>query len=264
MVAAEPMVAPARRNFLAFLWGMLWKPRASLEVLRQQTGRSWLLMAILSMLAVVGLALVTAPISARQAQEAVRASLENRPGAGELTPEMKEQAVQGASNPLFTMVMPIAGGLAGLWLSWLVWAGGLHLGGTMLGGSGSFRQMFRAVVWCWLPFALRRLLQAVFIAVTQETIANPGFSGWIGSAASDEGMAIAPPTIGELLLRGFLGQVDIFMVWALILTVIAVSVTARISTRKAVAVMLVVWLVISAASLLPSLASGAFAGSISP
>jgi hypothetical protein len=269
MVAADPAIAPARRSFFALLWGMIRRPRSTLAALREQGGRSWLLMAFLAMLVVAALALVAAPIASRVAQEAVRANLESRPGGQEITPEMQAQAARMATNPLFTTVLPIIGGLAGLWVSWLAWAGGLHLASTVLGGSSSFRQMFRAVVWCWLPFTLRRLTQLIYIAASQQVIANPGLSGWMGKASVEEFVASppgmsSPPGTSELLLRAFLGQVDIFLLWALVLLIIAVLVTARISARKAIIITLVVWLLFSAISLLPALASGVVSSSFSP
>jgi hypothetical protein len=266
MVAAEPALVSSRPGFFAILWGMIRRPRATLTRLREQDQRSWLLMALLAMAVVVLLVWVSAPISSRAAQESVRANLEGRPGAQGVTPEMQAQAARMVTNPLFTLVLPIAGGLAGLWVSWLAWAGGLHLASTVLGGSSSFRQMFRAVVWSWLPFTVRRLLQMIYIAATQEVIANPGLSGWVkGSqpAAGSSALAASPGT-GTLALRGFLSQVDIFLVWALVLLLLAVLVTARVSTRKAAVITLVVWLLFTAVGMLPSLAAGIASSSLSP
>ncbi len=269
MVSTEPALAPSRPNFFALFWGMIRRPRATLATLRDQGGRAWLLMALLAMLVVILLLLVSAPITSRAAQEAVRASLEGQPGAQGITPEMQEQAARMATNPLFTMVIPIAGGLAGLWVSWLAWAGGLHLASTVLGGSSSFRQMFRAVVWSWLPFTLRRVLQMIYIAATQDVIANPGLSGWIASSqtaagSGGAGSVAAPVSTGALVLRSFLGQVDVFLLWSLVLLVLAVLVTARVSARKATGITVVVWLLFTAVGLLPSLAAGIVSGSFSP
>jgi hypothetical protein len=245
---------------------MIRRPRATLARLREQGQRSWLLMALVAMLVIILLVLVSAPISSRAAQEAVRANLEGRPGVQDITPEMQNQAARMVTNPLFTLVLPIAGGLAGLWVSWLAWAGGLHLASTVLGGSSSFRQMFHAVVWSWLPFTLRRLLQMIYIAATQEVIANPGLSGWVATSqpAAGPGSLPATPSTGVLALRVLLSQVDIFLIWSLVLLVLAVLVTARVSARKAAAITLVVWLLFTAVGLLPSLVTGFASRSFSP
>jgi hypothetical protein len=226
-------------------------------------------MAFLAMIVVVLLVLVSAPISSRAAQEAVRANLEGRPGAQGITPEMQEQAARMVTNPLFTLVLPIAGGLVGLWVSWLVWAGGLHLASTVLGGSSSFRQMFQAVVWSWLPFTLRRLLQIIYIAATQKVIANPGLSGWVASSQAaagpgGSGLVAAPTSTGVMVLRAFLAQVDVFLLWSLLLVVLAVLVTARVSVRKAAGIVLVVWLLFTAVGMLPTLVASIASGSFSP
>lgn len=264
MVAAEPALAPKKRNFFSILWGMIRQPRSTLAALAEQGGRSWLMMAFLAMLMVVALVLVSAPISSRAAQEAVRETMASRPGGPEITPEMQAQAARMVTNPLFTLVLPIVGGLAGLWVSWLAWAGGLHLASTVLGGSGSFGRMFQAVVWGWLPMTLRRVLQAIYITATQEIIRNPGLSGWMGTTPASEASPFTPPSTVDLVLRSFLSQIDLFLVWTLSLLVLAVMVTARISTRKASIITLLVWLLFSAISLLPALASGMVSGVFSP
>jgi hypothetical protein len=269
MVAEKPALASSRANFFSFLWGMIRRPRVTLAHLREQGGRSWLLMALVAMIVIVLLVLVSAPISSRVAQETVRANLVGQPGAQGITPEMQDQAARMATNPLFTLILPIASGLAGLWVSWLAWAGGLHLASTMLGGSSSFRQMFHVVVWSWLPFSLRRLLQMIYIAATQRVIANPGLSGWVASSQTaagpgGSGLTAVPPSSGVLVLRALLAQVDVFLLWSLVLLVLAVLVTARVSARKAAGITLVVWLLFTALGILPTLVVGMVSRSFSP
>jgi hypothetical protein len=58
--------------------------------------------------------------------------------------------------------------------------------------------------------------------------------------------------------------VDIFLIWSLVLLVLAVLVTARVSARKAAAITLVVWLLFTAVGLLPSLVTGFASRSFSP
>ncbi len=252
-----------RRGFLSLLWGVIRRPRKTFEDLREHKGRGWLDLALLYLLLAVAVIAVSAPISARQAQEAFRAQLANRgPGLEELPPEAQERATQLATDPLFTMLIPGLLSIAGAWLSWLVWAGALHLMGTMLGGNNSFGQMFRAVVWSWLPQTLRSLLQAVYVLLTSETIGNPGLSGLVTRPAAAPGEIVPAPGAGELALQSFLSQIDLFQIWNFILLVIVVVATARLSRRKAFLITLIVWVLITLVRMLPALASGMVAGSL--
>jgi hypothetical protein len=125
------------------------------------------------------------------------------------------------------------------------------------------------VVWSWLPFTLRRLLQIIYIAATQKVIANPGLSGWVASSQAaagpgGSGLVAAPTSTGVMVLRAFLAQVDVFLLWSLLLVVLAVLVTARVSVRKAAGIVLVVWLLFTAVGMLPTLVASIASGSFSP
>lgn len=201
---------------------------------------------------------VSAPIAARNVQEAVRQQLEDRPGAMTvLSPEEQQQAIASASNPLVILVMPVLGRLASLWLSWLLWAGGLSILSAMAGGKTSFRQFWPVVIWAWLPFALRGLLQGAFVLATGEPIANPGLSGLVVVEQPVSNLFAAPPGPGVLALRSFLSQVDLFLAWNLFLLAAGVMVTARLSRRKAALITLGLWLVLTLLGLLPAVISGA-------
>src|SRR5258705_10233740 len=71
------------------------------------------------------------------------------------TPEMQNnymQAQQATQGSVFTYVIPLVGALAALWLGWLVLAGLLHLGSTLLGGRGSMQRRLNIVAWGGLLF----------------------------------------------------------------------------------------------------------------
>jgi hypothetical protein len=260
----EPTGIPQRSSFFSLLWGIIRHPRNTLEKISEQGGRSWLIMAILAMVLVVLPILVTAPITARTAQEAIQAQLQVQAERGQaVSPDMQQQVSQIATNPLFTIVLPAISGLIFLWIGWLVWTGALHLVSTISGGSNRFGQMWQVVVWSWLPFTLRGLLQAIFILASGEVITNPGLSGLVGNNSSVTQLIATPPSAGELALRSFLGRIDLFLVWNLALLVIGVVAAARLSWKKAVLITLGVWLVFTllglAISVIPSLfATGGF------
>jgi hypothetical protein len=221
-------------------------------------------MALLSMVLAVLLVAISAPLSSRLAQAQIRQQFEARGETlEEIPPEAQERAMQFSANPLFTMVIPALGSVAGLWIIWLIWAGALHLIGTMLGGNNSFGQMLRAVVWSWVPQTLRSVLQVVFIVLTGELIKNQGLSGLAATPEPLPGEFVTSPGPGQLALQSILAQIDLFQIWNFILLVIVMIATARLARRKALAITLIVWILLTLARMLPALASGMFAGGLS-
>ena len=246
------------------LWGMIVRPRATLEYLNEHGGRTWWVPALIAVFLLLLSIVLAAPITTRQTREAVQASqeqLRERLGT-EMSAEQQaqmEQSISIAASPLITVVFPAITGVLGRVVGWLVWAGALYLAGTALGGRSTFGQMFRTVVWAWLPYALRSLLQTIYILASGQLIASPGLSGLVRENRSIAEMMFAPPDLGQMLVVALLSRVDLFLVWNLILLVIGVIVATRLPGRKAALATLGMWLLLAALSLLPVLVSGLFA-----
>ena len=258
----EKKPVSGRRGLLRLLWGMIVRPRGTLEYLREHGGRSWWAPALLSVSLIVLPILVAAPITARQAREAFLATQEQWEEQENLSAEdqaQMEQAMSVAASPLITVIFPAVGGALGRAVGWLAWAGALYLAGMALGGRSTFGQMFHMVVWTWLPYALRGLIQTVYIALSGQAIASPGLSGFVRGSDSIGEMVLASPSPGQLLLTAFLSRVDLFLIWNLILMVTGVMVITHLPRRKAMLVTLGVWLVLTMLSLVPALVSGLFA-----
>jgi len=244
---------------------MIIQPRATLEYLNEHGGRTWWLPALLAVLLAILPIVVAAPITVRQTREIILATQEQmgeQLGAGmsdEERAQMEEQMMSASASPLIVVVFPAVGGVMGLAVGWLVWAGALYLAGTALGGRSTFGQMFRIVVWTWLPYALRGLLQTVYILISGQLIVNLGLSGFVQDNRLVGEMVLAPPSPGQMVLAALLSKVDLFLIWNLILLVIGVIVTTRLPRRKAALVTVGMWVLLTAVSLLPALISGLFA-----
>ena len=190
---SEERVAEAHRLApLRLVWGMIVRPRATLEYLNEQGGRAWWLPALLAVAFVVLPVVVAAPITSQQTREAVLATQE-RMGQeweeAELTAEQEAQVEQMmgiAASPLITVLFPAVGNVIGRAVGWLAWAGALYLAGMALGGRTTFGQMFRTVVWAWLPYALRGLLQTM-TAETDGTVKPRDIA-----KMTDDGISIQP------------------------------------------------------------------------
>lgn len=161
------------------------------------------------------------------------------------SPEMQEnymQAQQAQQGPAFMYIIPLVGAWSGLWVGWLVFAGMLHLGSTLLGGRGSMQGALNLVAWGSLPFAIRDLLRAIFMLSAGHTIVNPGLSGFANSAG---------------FLAQLLARTDIFLIWSIVLLVIGLAALDGVPRGKAfVAVFVVVLIVLSAQAGFSALVSG--------
>jgi hypothetical protein len=264
VMSEEKVPAPERWRPPRLLWGMIVRPRATLEYLRERGGRTWWLPALLAALLVVLPIIVAAPLTARQAREAFLAAQEQmgEQVEREMSAEEQarvEQAMSITASPLITAVFPAVGGVVGRVVGWLAWAGALYLAGLALGGRSTFGQMFRMVVWAWLPYVLRGLLQMVYILASGQLIANPGLSGLVRGDRPVSEMVLTPPSPGQTILVALLSQVDLFLVWNLILLVTGVTVVTRLPRRKAILLTLGVWLLLTALSLVPALVGSLFA-----
>jgi hypothetical protein len=262
-MSEEKPSTPARRKIPHLLWGMIRHPRGTLEYLSGHTGRTWWAPAALAVLLTVLPVIAAAPLSTRQRREAIITAREQQ---GEQQREMSaeeqaqmEQAISVAASPLITTVFPAAGSAVGTVARWLVWAGALHLAGTALGGRSTFGQMFRTVVWTWIPYTVRGLLQTVYILASGQLIENPGLSGFAQGSPSAARVVVASPNLGQIALSTLLGRVDLYLFWNLALLVLGVMTVTRLSRRKALLLTLGVWLLLTAVSLVPSLVGGAFA-----
>ena len=138
------------------------------------------------------------------------------------TPEMQNnfmQAQQATQGPTFMYIIPLVGAWTGLWLGWVLVAGLLHLGSTLLGGRGTMQNALNVVAWASLPFLIRDLLRVAYMLLAGHAISSPGLSGF----------ATSPGFLPQLLSR-----LDLFVVWFIVLLVIGFAVADGLSRGKAV------------------------------
>lgn len=265
-------------RFIGLIIGILRRPRATLERLAELPRRPWRRIALLVLVAVILPVVPTYTVSSRQAAAQFQAALSSEqpgrvsavpvaPGKGGVVqvapgrPGMEETQPMPAPtlSPLAGLALPALGRLGGLVLNWLLWSGVLYVVGTMMGGRNTFGHMFQMVVWTWVPFAVRGVLQAGYIWLAGQPIANPGLSGFVTSQASTSGMP-APAGMGTLIWQSLLGRVDIYLFWHLALVVVGLMAVARLSRRKALTLALGSWVLLTLASLIPAIVQASFAG----
>jgi hypothetical protein len=222
----------SKRNPLAILWGVIVRPRATFEELREHGGLSWLWPAlVLALLGVIAI-IVTSPITQRlQIEQMERQGID-------VSADQFQQLQAITTNPLITIVLPGVMSLISLAIGFAIQAAVWHFASLALGGQSRFGAMFRAGVWAIaLPGALRTLVTMMATAATG-TIRVGGLSALV---PTPEGQVVpTEPALGALY--AFLGGIDVFWVWAMVLSVIAVAATAHFSLRKGLLVAFGYWL----------------------
>jgi Yip1-like protein len=220
---------PARRFDFSRVLATLLHPRRAFSEMTAESRAVWLMpMLLLSVTA--SLAVFVAGYLRSRA--ALIGEIALPPDWQFWTPEMQNnfmRAQQATQGPVFAYVIPLVGALAVLWLGWLVLAGLLHLGSTLLGGRGSMQSALNIVAWASLPFALRDILRIVFMLSAGHIIASPGLSGFAASAG---------------FLSQLLARVDVFLMWSVILLVIGFGVAEGLSRSKALAGVVIVMLIV--------------------
>ena len=174
------------------------------------------------------LVLINVFVSGRlKSQAAMSGEITYPPDFQYYTPEQQAQymqAIQSTQGPVFVYVLPAIAALLGVWAGWLILGGILHLVTTLFGGRGSMAVSMNIVAWGSLPFALRALIQIIFMLATKKLISNPGLSGF--SPAGDSG--------GLLFLAQILHLMDIYVIWQVILLAIGIRLTTALSPVKSV------------------------------
>jgi len=255
---------PRKRGLLRILWGMLARPRGTLKHMKDRATFSWWLPALLVVLMTVLPVAAGAPLTAEQAREAVLTSQERmaEQQGTELSEEQQAQMERLVASPLIVVVFPAVAAVVGLLIGWVVWTGSLYLAGMVVGGRGVFGDLFGMVIWTWLPYAVRGMLQAFYILVTGQLITNPGLSGFVLSSSSVEQMMAAPPSLGELALSSLLSRIDLFLFWRMGLLTVGVAIVMQLRWRKALVIVVGLWMLLTALGLIPTLVGGMFSGMV--
>jgi hypothetical protein len=213
----------SKRLRLDWITGVLFKPRHTFAVIvggspGARPNSSWL--TPLLFLTLTGLILVFVS-GWLQGKNAVAPELS--PDFEYLSPEQQTQmmqALQMRQGPVFRFVFPAMTAILGVWVGWLLLGGLLHLIMTLQGGRGDTNSAMTLVAWASLPYAVRDIIQVVYMLVTQKLVASPGLSGFGGAEAN-------------LFLVELLALVDIYLLWRLGLLTLGVKAATSFSTGKA-------------------------------
>ena len=232
---------PVRRFDLSRLLSLFTRPAAVFREMTSEARATWLTpMLVLTVTAI----LVVVVAGYLKTQAAMMGEIELPQDWQYWSPDMQQnymQAQQATQGATFMYIIPLVGALTTLWVGWVLVAGLLHLGSTLLGGRGSMQSALNVVAWASLPFAIRDVLRVIFMLATKHAISSPGLSGFAASAG---------------FLAKLLAHVDIFWIWYLVLLIIGFAIADGLPRNKAfVGVMVVLLLVLAAQAGLGSLTS---------
>jgi hypothetical protein len=232
---------PARRFDFARLLPALIRPRKTFTEMAAEARATWLTPMLVLTVTALLVVLVSGYLKTRAA---TMGEVSMPPDWQYWTPEMQNnymQAQQATQGKTFMYIIPLVGAWAGLWLGWVLVAGLLHLGSTLLGGRGTMQGALNVVAWASLPFAIRDLLKVIYMLSAGHAIGSPGLSGFATSAG---------------FLPQLLSRLDIFVIWYIILLIIGMAIFDGLARGKAVLdVLVVILLVLSAQAGLGTLVS---------
>jgi len=232
---------PARRFDFSRLLSTLIRPRRVFAEMAAEPRTTWLTPMLLLTLTGILVIVVSGYLKTRAAS---MGEVQLPPDWQYWSPDTQNnymQAQQATQGVTFMYVIPLVGALIALWIGWVIVAGLLHLGSTLLGGRGSMQGALNIVAWASLPFVIRDLLRVVYMLFAKHAITSPGLSGF----------AASPGFLAQLL-----SHIDLFMIWYVILLVIGFAIADGLTRGKAVAgVLTVILLVLAAQAGLGSLTS---------
>ena len=225
------------------------KPKETLNAIAEKKHGVWLTPILILMLTALILVMVSAPIIT-QAAQGYTLSPEDMQYYSEEEQAQMQQAMSMTSSPVITTVFPALGKFAGVWINWLLLGVILHLSLTLNGSRSSNRSALNLVAWSMMPFALRDIVQIVYILISKELINKPGLSGFIADGA-----------IGfTAFISGVLLFIDIYLIWQILLLVTGVRSISGLSKGKAWMAALIAILVFIALKALPTLIGAQLAG----
>lgn len=246
------------RGPLRVLLGVLLKPRSTMAYLSTARRRWWWVVALLM---VAALTAQGAAYSKADLHFTYLRQLEFYESLSATERQMMypEPPVEPqASTFSLSTGIGVGGRTVGMIVTWLIWAGLLYLASTFLGQNrATFGAFYGIVVWAWIPYVVRNIVQAITMTVTGSAIYNQGLSGLVidktPAPITVVWQPIASASTGDQVAAAFLARMDIYMVWNLVLLVLGVAALSHLSGKKALLGTLVIWLLFTLLSLVPAL-----------
>ena len=242
--------APKRRFRPDWILPVLFRPGRTLRQIVHEEASTWLAPLLLLTFLVLVSTLVAGPL---RIQAAMNTPLEMPPDFEFWGPEQQQQffeANQPNTSFLFMYVFPAVGGILSVWVGWFLLSAILHVILTLSGSRGSRAADFSLAGWSMLPFAVRAVVQIVYMLVTRRLISSPGVSGFLPVDA----------TGGMAFLAALLALVDLYLIWQLVLLVIGATNGSGLMRGKVFGAVVLSLVILLALKALPGFAGAQLSG----
>ena len=187
----------------------------------------WWLPVLITIVVGIGIALYTVPAFVAPMQaDVIREAVMERGGT-----EADVEQAMGFSGAL---ILPIALiGVVILWLAILFIAAGVaHLVMKMVGGKGRFRHARAVVAWSMLIAALGSLVQLPIMIAKKSMVVETGPTLFFKNLEPSD------------RLFKFLSSFDIFIIWWMLVMLVALAIAYRVSKGKAAVAVAVLWILL--------------------
>lgn len=254
-MANDHLQQQAKRSLPGLLWGVLFRPRKTFSYLKDNRKKAWWLPAILILALTLAPLLAGSAVASRQDVAPVMMGPEgsSRVYGGPGPVVVVEEPPPPVSRPAGPGFFRIVGAIPGAILGWLIWGVALYSASVFLGRSSGFRPMVRLAIWAWMPYAVRGLVQTIYILATGNQIVNAGLSGFVIDKSAPSLMPVGP---GTMALASALGRIDLYLFWNLALFTVGLMAFTNLPRKKALIAVLVIWGVLTLLGVIPAMLGG--------
>ncbi len=221
---AAPATAVPDKGLFARAVGIVFSPRQTFEVVVAHP-RSFLMLVILLVVTAVA---VGGFMATTAGQQAFLDAMEKRPGSTAQGMEMMQKIVP------YMWIFYAVGTLIMTPLFLLVFAGILLAVFTMMGGNASFKQVFAVVVYAGVINVLGAVVKLPVNFAT-------------GSMTTGTNLGVLLPMLDDRsFLALFLGTIDLFMVWMVVVLSIGLAVVYKRKTGPIATTFFIIYALIAA------------------
>lgn len=243
------LVLQAKPQIFKWLRNIWLQPRATLQNILSFEKGVWLVpLLLLSGLQIIK-NLIEGPIrsaAVMQAlqEKAVKQAMEamSMGGGGGGSVDATQPVTAGfTAGPIYNILLPALLGVIAIWVVWVIFGSMLHLSLTLAGNRSNASTSLNLMAWASLPLVVRFIVQTGGILVSQKLIASPGLSGFI---STQDGTLAS-------FISSFVANVDIYLIWQIVLLVVGAMVMGNISRSKAILSVVICALVMLAFQAIP-------------